>query len=387
MFLSSDFITKSNKIDELGSGTFGSVSLCNTPEGKHVIKETRTSDDCVGYPYDFLTEVDALVKLKPLKTVVGIEGVLFHDTKSKGYIMMEQCDTSLSKWAKCKSFNERINALPDLISYIGGTLAVMHSIGMIHNDIKGNNILVNEGPFFKLADFGKAKFPVDGKNGEYGCITRFESPWKLDVYQAEFWAFMVVLVEFIIGGRMIEEKHVGKDKYLPGNDDFYRKYVSGNFFELERYLKRKLMRDEFKKIPPMFWDFISPLISKKSTDIITSLKNINVEINDDIIRQLKISSTYEPSPLLNIVDVEFEKRLKEAGREFLFERWYSLINQFISKAGVPLSELDIKRYAEVAFVLVVKRKTRRLKYFNDENMFRLYQRAMFCAMGYQTIII
>ena len=37
-FVSKDFLDKSEKIENLGQGTFGTVALYDTPDGRYVIK-------------------------------------------------------------------------------------------------------------------------------------------------------------------------------------------------------------------------------------------------------------------------------------------------------------------------------------------------------------
>ena len=388
MFVAGDFIWKSKKIEVLGEGTFGSVSLRQTPVGKYVIKETKISDESLGYPHDFINEVDMLIKLRQLPTVVTLQGVFFDEEKKKGYIMMDACDTNLSHWAKQTPFEERIGYLGSLLEMMGSTLSIMHRFGLIHNDIKSNNILVNltsTGPFFKLADFGKSKCIIEN-TGSYGCIERYKAPYNLDLFGCEFWAFMVVLVEVILGGkRMLGDRSF---------DDFYQKHLrlknNGSIhFDLDKYLRHYLPDRQFEMIPKYFWDFIELLITHQKTDIESSLKRIGVHPREQAIKEVNNSISRDSSvhSLFTIVEPEFKKRLRVLDLSKHFDRFSALFNKFLHLAGIQFNELDLKRYAEVAFVMIARRKSDHLKHFHDQDTFLLYQRAFFTTMGYQVHVL
>ena len=183
-FVDADFLDKSTKIKDLGEGTFGSVSLYDTPHGQYVIKQTKLSDKSLGYPPDLLAEVDMLIKLRPLDHVVRLEGACFDLYERKGFMMLEPLDMHLYRWIKCESFDRRMKYLPRLIAQIGGVIGLMHRLKFVHDDIKSNNILVREdshGPIFKLADFGKARQVLDERK-PYGGIERYRPPIHKTIY-------------------------------------------------------------------------------------------------------------------------------------------------------------------------------------------------------------
>lgn len=165
-FVDENFKSECKKITKLGEGTFGKVSLYSTPTGNYVIKKTKINHESLGYPPDLLKEIDMLVKFKSLRNVIQIKGAFLHPTESRGYILLEPLDTNLDKWIEQTKFSERIKYLTKLIVEIGEVLAIMHKYFLIHNDIKPDNILIkmtDEGPIFKLADFGKSKRILDPK--------------------------------------------------------------------------------------------------------------------------------------------------------------------------------------------------------------------------------
>ena len=394
-FVENNFIKESEKIRSLGSGTFGSVGLYNTQYGKFVIKETKMMDRSLGYPPDFLTEIDMLLKFRSVDTVVRIEGVYFDIDTRKGYILLESMDTNLSKWINKNNFRTRIREIPNLIDMIGGTLAIMQHFGCVHNDIKTNNILVKNTPdglLFKLADFGKSVCAT-GSHDEYGAITKYLPPTRQHILTSEYWAFMMCLVEMIMGEYSPRGKTIG---------EFYDRFESKKRFDLPKALRSVLTDEEYHSIPSAFWKFVSPLImavdiSKGThslkTTITDGLRNDDIVVNEDIIQLVRDSiSWHEPmSPRYELVKDEFESRIRSIhgiNHTVGIRRFRRLLNKFLCIIGNEKFDLiDLKHYAEVVYIIIVKKKDMSFQYFDSVDNFLLFQRALLAKIGYQSIIL
>ena len=392
-FVSSDFINKSERIQILGSGTFGCVALYNTPLGRYVVKETKIADKSLGYPSDFLAEVDMLIKLRPIKTVVTLQGVCFDNDKKKGYILLEPLDSNLSQWARKTSFDQRMTQLPNIIVMVGGAIAMMHHFSFVHNDIKTNNILVRKDRetdenIFKLADFGNSVYVTDPSICYCG-IEQYRPPQKCNIYISEFWAFLVSLIEIIIGGKRL----VTTKKAI----DFYQPYISTSHlgkikFDLARYLKTALTEEgQFQMIPSTFWTFVGPLINGEDTCVSECLSRIGISLNINVINEVdkSISKTVKVRPRFSVVENEFRNRLRSVELSRYFERFSRLYNKFLSVTpeNQYLNDLDLKHYAEVAFVIIARSKAGEFKYFKDQDIFLLFQRAFLMKVGYQIVVI
>ncbi|KAF2733749.1 protease-like protein [Polyplosphaeria fusca] len=105
-------------------------------------------------------------------------------------------------------------------------VAFIHASGILHRDIKGNNILIAADNTLKLADFGLARaFAEPGRNMTHQVITRFYRPPEL-LYGAmhygaavDVWSTGVVLVELCI-----------RDFFLPANTDVEQFHVVEHMF-------------------------------------------------------------------------------------------------------------------------------------------------------------
>lgn len=386
--VSTDFLNKSVQLTTLGEGTFGSVFLYKTPRGKLVVKETKMQHKSLGYPPDFLNEVDMLVKLKSVKSVVDIEAICFDNEERKGYLFMEPLQCNLAEWAKKTSFKNRMQHIRNLIIMIGGALGIMHHFSLIHNDMKTNNILVNEdhnGPIFKLADFGKSCHVLN-PDMRYHGIAKYRPPTSQDVYHSELWAFMVVLVEVILGGqRMV----VGSDI-----SDFYNEYSSytsygRDRFEMREYLSKHLSRENYRMIPDDFWDFVKPIYRGRDTDVITMLNNIGISLNNRVIESVDkcISREVPYQRDFYIVEGKFRRQFRLLGMTSMYSKFVQLFNKFLTLLDQSLTPIDLKYYAEVAFVIIAQRKVKHFEYFEDLDTFLKFQRAFLITIGYQINIL
>jgi hypothetical protein len=393
-FVDPNLLDKSVKVDELGSGTFGSVSLYDTPLGRYVVKETKKTDESAGYPRDFVTEVDSLFKFRAISTIVRIDGVCFDSKQRRGFLLLEPMETNLRRWYGTVGFRERIEALPTVIQHIGGALAIMHSMGFVHNDMKNNNILTNNGELFKLADFGKCLY-VTNVMTRYGGINRYCPFVVRDIFIEELYAFCVVLTELIIGKNMI---HIRDDRDEERTiKSFYSRYGSGDkrvVFDIEKFLRDELSSEEYKQVPKIYWNYVKAVFG--GDDYITStkaLRKIELDISKSTLDTVRETISFQNRlhPKLDLVKDRAHRLIqkrnyKKASRILgLFDR---LMSRFLyTKEGAKLNEKSIEFYAEVALIILLNKKYLKSEYFSDEEQLLLFQRSFMAAVEYQTIVL
>ena len=95
---------------------------------------------------DFLTELNVLQTLKSVPGIVTIHGMCLDMKADKlsSSLWLEAMDSDLEQLATSNlSSRQRLNLLPLLIQQIGEALCALHSINILHNDLKPHNILVS----------------------------------------------------------------------------------------------------------------------------------------------------------------------------------------------------------------------------------------------------
>ncbi|KAG8780113.1 hypothetical protein FRC12_023436 [Ceratobasidium sp. 428] len=122
----------------------------------------------------------------------------------------------VSPWIERGTLSEYILRCPganlcDLASQVADGLAYMHSIGAIHGDIKGANVLVSDSGTAMLTDFGNTVLEVYSlqftPTGAAECTVRWASPEILDgktssSMKGDVWALaMTVLSQEIVTGK------------------------------------------------------------------------------------------------------------------------------------------------------------------------------------------
>lgn len=385
-FPNSDLLRKSKKISELGSGTFGSVALYDTPLGEYVVKETKKVNQSAGYPSDFITEIDSLFKFRSISTIIRIDGVCFDSEERRAFILLEPMKTNLRRWFSITEYEKRLEAVPYLISQIGGALAIMHQMSFVHGDIKNNNILVNSGFDFKLADFGKCSYVTDLK-ANYGAIARYRPYYSENIFYEELYAFCVVLVETLLGENMISIP-----RGLPDHQEdriiaqFYRYY--GKKPDVKAILKDRLNRKEYKKIPKAFWDYVLPVFQDLNSNATEALVRAGFGVSQETLKKVQaaISVQEKPHPRLSLVQKRASKiiqRTKRSSRYMgLFER---LMSKFLSESNIK--DEEVKYYGEIALILVLGKYYLNSQVFSDEAQLLLFERTFLEAVKYQSIVL
>lgn len=142
---------------ELGRGGMGEVYLAkDTQLDRYVAIKFLGSliDDSEEFRQRFIREAKAAAKINH-PNIVSIYDI--NATKGKTYIAMEYVEgTNLHGYVKHKGKLPAREAV-NLIGQACGALAAIHEAGIVHRDIKPDNILVSKGGLVKLTDFGLAK--------------------------------------------------------------------------------------------------------------------------------------------------------------------------------------------------------------------------------------
>ncbi|KAF9485324.1 Pkinase-domain-containing protein [Pholiota conissans] len=189
-------------VSQVGEGTFGKVYKArNTITGTHVaLKRIRMESERDGFPVTAMREIKLLQSLRQENVVRLYEMMV---SNGSVYMVFEYMDHDLTGVLSQTQFTFSEAHLKSLCHQMLAGLAYLHHKGVIHRDIKGSNILINNRGELKLADFGLARFYQKRRRTDYTnrVITLWYRPPELlfgaTVYgpEVDMWSAGCIMLE------------------------------------------------------------------------------------------------------------------------------------------------------------------------------------------------
>ncbi|KZW04203.1 Pkinase-domain-containing protein [Exidia glandulosa HHB12029] len=188
-------------VSKVGEGTFGQVYKAGNGAGGFVaLKRIRMESERDGFP------VTAMREIKLLQSLSHVNVIKLHEMMvSKGavYMVFEYMDHDLTGVLCQKQFLFTPAHIKALCKQMFAGLAYLHHKGVIHRDLKGSNILLNNRGELKLADFGLARFYHKRRQADYTnrVITQWYRPPELllgaTVYgpEVDMWSAGCIMLE------------------------------------------------------------------------------------------------------------------------------------------------------------------------------------------------
>eukprot|EP01006_Ploeotia_vitrea_P035987 TRINITY_DN65954_c1_g1_i1.p1 TRINITY_DN65954_c1_g1~~TRINITY_DN65954_c1_g1_i1.p1 ORF type:complete len:568 (-),score=72.43 TRINITY_DN65954_c1_g1_i1:309-1859(-) len=218
----------------LGSGSFGNVfkvkdtkaekaetdkvTTTNTPPTAHhlFLAAKRMHGEVLehsGDVFSLLRELEALLGLNH-ENVLPIQDVLYSKESDRVYILTPLMATSLANLNtnKCQEPDFKSISHQTLL----GTLAV-HQAGLIHRDLKPDNVLISNQGVVQIADFGLSTYSSDGDKTTHVGTRLYRSPESLLGLHygapSDMWAVGCLLFELINGEPLFQIPSSGHGIY------------------------------------------------------------------------------------------------------------------------------------------------------------------------------
>ncbi|KAG2013621.1 CMGC/MAPK protein kinase, variant 2 [Coprinopsis cinerea AmutBmut pab1-1] len=208
-------------LNQVGEGTFGKVYKArNTVAKVHVaLKRIRMETERDGFPVTAMREIKLLQSLKHPNVVQLYEMMV---SNGSVFMVFEYMDHDLTGILSQTQFKFSDSHLKSLCHQMLAGLAYLHHKGVIHRDIKGSNILLNNRGELKLADFGLARFYQKRRRTDYTnrVITLWYRPPELlfgaTVYgpEVDMWSAGCIMLELFT-----------KKPVFQGNDEINQLHV------------------------------------------------------------------------------------------------------------------------------------------------------------------
>ncbi|PKA66748.1 putative serine/threonine-protein kinase [Apostasia shenzhenica] len=147
------------KLDKIGQGTYSSVyKACDLETGKIVaLKKVRFVNMDAESVRFMAREIHVLRRLNH-PNIVKLEGIVTSRMSCNLYLVFEYMDHDLAGLAAIPGIKFTEPQVKCFMQQLLCGLGHCHSRGVLHRDIKGSNLLVDNNGILRIADFGLATF-------------------------------------------------------------------------------------------------------------------------------------------------------------------------------------------------------------------------------------
>ncbi|KAL5223262.1 hypothetical protein ABZP36_027975 [Zizania latifolia] len=169
------------KLEQIGEGTYGQVYMAKETETNEIValKKIRMDNEREGFPITAIREIKILkklhhqnvIQLKEIVTSPGPErdeqGKPIEGNKYKGsiYMVFEYMDHDLTGLSDRPGMRFTVPQIKCYMRQLLTGLHYCHVNQVLHRDIKGSNLLIDNEGNLKLADFGLARSFSSDHNG------------------------------------------------------------------------------------------------------------------------------------------------------------------------------------------------------------------------------
>ncbi|EPQ29567.1 uncharacterized protein PFL1_02786 [Pseudozyma flocculosa PF-1] len=154
------------RINQVGEGTYGQVFKARSQRTGVLValKKIRMEAEKDGFPVTAMREIKLLQALRH-DNIVRLHEMMV--ARSSVYMVFEYMEHDLNGILAHPQIQFSAAHLKSLSSQLLQGLAYLHHKSVLHRDLKGSNILLNNQGLLKLADFGLARFYLKRQRGDY----------------------------------------------------------------------------------------------------------------------------------------------------------------------------------------------------------------------------
>ncbi|XP_076958854.1 putative serine/threonine-protein kinase At1g54610 [Bidens hawaiensis] len=254
------------KLEKIGQGTYSSVYKARDLTNNKIVALKRVRfDNMDTESVKFMAREILILRRLDHPNIIKLEGLVTSSASRSLYLVFEYMEHDLTGLASLPSvrFTE-----PQVKCYMQQLLSGLdhcHSRGILHRDIKGSNLLIDNNGILKIADFGLASF-YDSYNGNVPLTSRVVTLWYRPPellfgatrygVAVDLWSTGCILGELYAGKPIMpgqtEVEQLHKIFKLCGSpsDDYWRKsklHHSAAFKPSQLYRRR--IEETFKDVP------------------------------------------------------------------------------------------------------------------------------------------
>ncbi|GJP79470.1 hypothetical protein CLOP_g9702 [Closterium sp. NIES-67] len=270
------------KLDKIGQGTYSNVYKARDLEsGRLVALKKVRFDNLEPESVRFMArEIEVLRRLDH-PNVIKLEGLVTSRMSCSLYLVFEYMEHDLAGLAACPGISFTEAQVKCYMQQLLAGLEHCHTHGVLHRDIKGSNLLLDNTGSLKIADFGLATFyrPEQNVPLTSRVVTLWYRPPELLLgattygVGVDLWSSGCILAELLAGKPIMpgrtEVEQLHKIFKLCGSpsEEYWRrsKLPHATIFKPTQPYKRSL-RDLFKDFPATALNLLDVLLSIEPAD-------------------------------------------------------------------------------------------------------------------------
>ncbi|XP_050223855.1 probable serine/threonine-protein kinase At1g54610 [Mercurialis annua] len=265
------------KIDKIGSGTYSNVYKArDSLSGKVVALKKVRFDNLEPESVKFMAREILILRRLDHVNVVKLEGLVTSRMSCSLYLVFEYMEHDLAGLAASPGVKFTESQVKCYMHQLLSGLEHCHNRGVLHRDIKGSNLLIDNEGILRIADFGLASF--FDPNHKHPMTSRVVTLWyrppelllgatDYDV-GVDLWSAGCILAELLAGKPIMpgrtEVEQLHKIYKLCGSpsDDYWKKskLPHATLFRPREPYKR-CIRETFKDFPSSSLPLIETLLS------------------------------------------------------------------------------------------------------------------------------
>ncbi|XP_056175084.1 protein IMPAIRED IN BABA-INDUCED STERILITY 1 isoform X2 [Syzygium oleosum] len=265
------------KLEKIGQGTYSSVFRARDLEtGRIVALKKVRFDNFEPESVRFMAREILILRRLDHPNIMKLEGLITSRLSCSIYLVFEYMEHDITGLLSCPDIKFSEAQIKCYMKQLLSGLDHCHSRGIMHRDIKGSNLLVNNEGILKVADFGLANFCSSGNRQPLTSrvVTLWYRPPELLLGSTDYgasvdlWSVGCVFAEIILGKPILqgrtEVEQLHKIFKLCGSppDDYWKKsrLPHATLFKPQQPYD-SCLRETFSDLPAAAVDLIGTLLS------------------------------------------------------------------------------------------------------------------------------
>ncbi|XP_022736950.1 probable serine/threonine-protein kinase At1g54610 [Durio zibethinus] len=281
------------KLDKIGQGTYSNVYKARDLQtGKIVALKKVRFDNLEPESVKFMAREILVLRKLDHPNVIKLEGLVTSRMSCSLYLVFEYMEHDLAGLAACQGVKFTEPQVKCYMKQLLSGLKHCHKQGVLHRDIKGSNLLIDNQGILKIADFGLATFydPEQKKHLTSRVVTLWYRPPELLLgatyygVGVDLWSAGCILAELLSGKPIMpgrtEVEQLHKIFKLCGSpsEEYWKKSKLPNatLFKPQQPYKR-CIAESFKDFPSSSLPLIENLLSIDPEERSTATEALNSE--------------------------------------------------------------------------------------------------------------